>query len=152
MDQTTDRTATAFPVPRILDGEIIPAPAPGAPVQLTPDQFSALLARVDRPVVIRGPEPYAPPAHYAPPPRGGHPGINVTYPAPEYALPAVAGPLPEVPETRTWAPVAFTVCAAAFLGGPLLALLGGSTMGAVIVCALGFAGGTRALVLLLRNG
>lgn len=155
MNQPTERSATALPAPRILDGEIVQASTPAGPVvQLSPDQFRSLLARVDRPVIIQGPE--RAPATYTRPAggSGGHPGIDVTIPAAAhggYVLPANVGPLAPVPETRTIAPLAFIASAAAFLGGPLAELLGNSLPTAIVLCCVGFAGGVWSLSLLLRS-
>lgn len=153
MDQTTDRASAVFPAPRVLDGEIVQAQTPAPVVQLTPDQFSALLACVDRPVIVR--EAAASPAAYASRPgRGtGHPGINVTIPsAPAgFTLPDVWDKLPEVTTPREWAPLAFIASAGAFLSGPLVGIFVGSDAGAALLCFIGFAGGVVTLARLLRT-
>lgn len=155
MNKPTDQLSGVLPAARIVSGEVVPAgEQTAAVVYLSGSELAHLLERAARPVVLQGPQ--TTPARYATPSAGGpgHPGITVNIPyagAGGYALPAVAGKLPDVPTTRTWAPMGVIVSAAAFLGGPLAELLGNSFPAAVILCAVGFAGGVRSLVVLLRQ-
>lgn len=155
MNKPTDQRAGALPATRIVSGEVTRAgEQPAAVVHLTGPQLTHLIERAARPIVLQGPQ--TSPAPYASPAAGGtgHPGINVTYPSSSgygYALPANVGPLAPVAETRTVAPLAFIASAGAFLAGPIVAMLTGSDLWAVILCTLGFAGGVRSLTILLRN-
>lgn len=155
MNQRTDQRSELSPAPRILSGDVIPSgDQPGAVVHLTPAQLTHLIERAAHPIVLRGPE--TSPAPYAAPAAGGtgHPGINVTIPSTggyAYMLPANVPPLAPVPETRTIAPLAFIASAGAFLAGPIVGMLAGSDLMAAILCTVGFAGGTRSLILLLRS-
>lgn len=154
MDQRTDQAAHLLPALRIVTGEVSRAgEQPAAVVHLSGTELAHILERAAHPIVLQGPQ--ASPAPYASPAAGGpgHPGINIVYPAAGgygYALPANVGALPAVPETRTWAPVAFVASAGALLAGPIVAMLAGSDLCAVVLCGAGFAGGVRSLVLLLR--
>jgi hypothetical protein len=157
MSKSIERSAGALPAPRVVAGEVARAgEQPATVVQLTGDQFRALLDRASRPVILRGPEQY--PTPYAAPAAGdGHPGINVTLPSSGaggyYVVPTNVGPLETtVTETRTWAPLLFIASAASFLGGPPVAIMTGSDLVAAILCAVGFAGGCRSLMILMRNG
>jgi hypothetical protein len=153
MNQRSDQRSELLPAPRIAAGEVTRAgEQPAAVIHLTGGELAHLLERAARPVVLQGPQ--RSPATYDAPPAAGHPGINVTYPSGNYGhtLPVGTAPLPEQPaQTRTWAPLLFIASAAAFLGGPPVAIMTGSDLVAVILCTLGFAGGCRSIAILMSQ-
>lgn len=50
-----------------------------------------------------------------------HPGIDITIPG--FVPPAYVPPLPPVPETRSWAPLALLVCGGGFIGSAFLTIV-----------------------------
>jgi hypothetical protein len=116
---------------------------------------AATLAAAQRPIVLAGPEAYpapsasAAPVHAAygyptPAPAGpGHPGIDVDLTGHGYSLilPANLTPLPPVPESRSFAPLAFLVSGTAFIASAFgTAVTGGNPL--LIASTLGLLAGT----------
>ena len=81
-------------------------------------------------------------------PRGaggtGHPGIDVDLTGyGGFTPPAYVAPLPAVPESRSWAPLAFLACGTAFVGSAFVTAVTGGNLVAILA-TLGLLIGTGA--------
>lgn len=107
--------------------------------------------RARRPIILTGPETHPAPAHvpYGYPARApggpGHSGIDVdlTGHGSSFTPPAYVAPLPSVPESRSFAPLAFLITGTAFIGSAFVtAATGGNVV--AILATLGLLAGTGA--------
>lgn len=112
-----------------------------APTTITQQAPSAELVGVDRAALHRGARP-VPLSHVRP---QAHPGIEVGVVDGRFELPVFVAPLPEVPTTRSWAPLVLLVSGWSGLGAVFVTALTGNVFAivyvfvALVVSALAFA-------------
>jgi len=112
-----------------------------APTTITHQAASAELVGVDRAEVARAAYP-VPVSHARP---QAHPGIDADLTGDRFELPVFLAPLPEVPTSRSWAPLVLLVSGWSGLGAVFVTALTGNVFAivyvfvALVVSALAFA-------------